>query len=298
MLKNANIHISGFADEIGQDFDKQLSVVKELGMNYICVRSAGPKSIAQFSPQEFTDELWTKMQAAGVGMSSVGSPIGKVGVNDEEGFALHLQVLENLCQICKIADCKYIRIFSFYIPEGDDPDSYHDVVIAKLKRFVEIAERHGVILIHENEKDIYGDTAPRCRALFDAIKSDCFKAAFDFANFVQVGQDPVEAWDMLHDEVVYIHIKDAVTGNNENVVAGTGDGHLEDILKRAIVDEGYEGFLTLEPHLVIFDALKQLETKDVSDIIHGDKAKDGPDGYAKQYHALLGILERIGVAAA
>ena len=170
MLKNANIHISGFADEIGQDFDKQLSVVKELGMNYICVRSAGPKSIAQFSPQEFTDELWTKMQAAGVGMSSVGSPIGKVGVNDEEGFALHLQVLENLCEICKIADCKYIRIFSFYIPEGEDPDSYHDVVIAKLKQFVEIAERHGVTLIHENEKDIYGDTAPRCRALFDAAQ--------------------------------------------------------------------------------------------------------------------------------
>lgn len=291
------ISISGFADEISQDFDKQLSVVKELGMRYICVRSAGAKNIAQFTPREFTDELWSKMRRAGIGMSSVGSPIGKVDVNDEEGFAQHLQALDSLCEIAKIADCKFIRIFSFFIPEGEEPDAYQDAVIAKLKQFVEIAERHGIVLLHENEKEIFGDTAPRCLRIFDEIKSDNLKAAFDFANFVQVGQDPMEAWELLHDHVAYIHIKDAVGGSNENVVAGAGDGHLEEILKCAIVDEGYRGFLTLEPHLVLFDALKQLETKDASDIIHGDKAKDGPDGYAKQYHALLSILDRIGVSA-
>lgn len=292
-----SVRISGFADEISSDFDKQLDVVKKLGMSYICLRSAGTKGVAGYSPADFADELWPKMQAAGIGLSSIGSPIGKVGINDEEGFQKQLVSLESLCQICEMTGCRYIRVFSFFIPEGEDPDAYYDKVIEKVKRFVEIAECHDVILIHENEKEIFGDIARRCQELFDAIKSDHFKAAFDFANFVQVGQDPVAAWDLLHEHVVYIHIKDAVHGSNENVVAGTGDGHIEEILKRAIVDEGYEGFLTLEPHLVIFDSLKMLETKDVSDIIRGDKAKDGEEGYTMQYNALMEILGHIGATA-
>ncbi len=288
-----NIYISGFADEISVDFDEQLATVKKLGMSYISLRSADKKGIADYTPDEVKQKLLPRLEAAGIGVSSLGSPIGKVGIEDEEGFQKQLRQLENLCWTAKLLNCRYIRMFSFYMPEGKDPADYRGAVIEKLRQFSAIAEKHGVILIHENEKDIYGDTGARCKDILDNVGSDHFKAAFDFANFVQCGEDPAACWELLKEHVVYIHIKDAVSTDKENVLCGTGEGKIAQILKQAIREEGYTGFLTLEPHLVLFDALQSLETAAATDIIKVNKYKNGAEGYEAQYRALLGILDAI-----
>lgn len=285
--------ISGFADEISSDFEEQLKTVTELGMHYISLRSADKKGIADYTAQEVQTELLPLLEKYQVKVSSIGSPIGKVGVEDEEGFEKQKVQLLELCKICKLLDCRFIRMFSFFIPEGKDADSYRETVITKLRQLVEIAKQHDIILIHENEKDIYGDTKERCRTLFEEISDPHFQAAFDFANFVQCGEDTEECWDMLKPYIVYIHIKDAVTTDNENVVCGTGEGKIEKLLDRALNQEGYQGFLTLEPHLVLFDSLASLETTEAENVIKKNKAETGADGYAMQYHALCAILENI-----
>lgn len=288
--------ISGFADEISPDFDKQLDVVRELGMNHISLRSADGKGIAEYTADEFAADLLPRLEKAQVKISSMGSPIGKIPVDSEEDFEKQKAQLEEICKMCGMSGCRYIRMFSFYIPKDKNADDYKDTVIAKMKEFVAIAEKYGVILLHENEKDIYGDIARRCKVIFDEIRSPYLKAAFDFANFVQCKEDTKECWEMLKEHVVYIHIKDAVYSDNENVLCGTGDGKIEELLKQAICSEGYEGFLTLEPHLVLFDSLASLETEEAEKIITKNKAKDGAEGYSMQYHALMDILKRIGVA--
>ncbi|MBD5094804.1 MAG: sugar phosphate isomerase/epimerase [Subdoligranulum sp.] len=287
------ICISGFADEISSDFTKQLETVTSLGMHYISLRSADGKGVADFTEDEVRDSLMPRMEKFGVKVSSIGSPIGKVGVEDEAGFAVQLEQLERLCKICNLLDCRYIRMFSFFIPQGKDPEAYRDVVIEKLRRFAAIAEKYDVILLHENEKDIYGDTGARCKVLFDALASPHFRAAFDFANFVQCGEDTAVCWELLRPYIEYIHIKDAVTTDKENVLCGTGEGRIKELLTRAVRDEGYEGFLTLEPHLVLFDSLQSLETEDAANIIKTNKAKDGAEGYTMQYNALMEILDAI-----
>ena len=123
-----NIYISGFADEISPDFTEQLKTVTSLGMHYISLRSADGKNIAEYTPDEVREKLMPRLAQYGVKVSSIGSPVGKVGVEDEAGFAEHLAGLERLCEICKLLDCRYIRMFSFFIPHGKDPDSYRDVV--------------------------------------------------------------------------------------------------------------------------------------------------------------------------
>ena len=289
------ILISGFADEISADFDEQLKVVTELGMNYISLRTADGKGIADYTVEEVKESILPRLQKAGVKVSSLGSPIGKINIDSEEDFEKQLVQLEELCNICKVLDCKYIRMFSFYMPEGKNPDDYKDIVIEKLRKFDEIAKKHNVILIHENEKDIYGDTKERCKIILETLGSDHFKAAFDFANFVQCGEYPKECYDMLHKYVAYIHIKDAVTTNKENVVCGTGEGKIKELLDAFINKDGYEGFLTLEPHLVIFDSLQSLEVENAEKIIKENKAKDGAEGYKMQYDALVQILKEIGI---
>ncbi|MFP5108548.1 hypothetical protein ACSU6B_17495 [Neobacillus sp. C211] len=81
-------------------------------------------------------------------------------------------------------NCKYIRIFSFYIPKGEDADHYRADVISKIKEYAAIAERYDVILLHENEKDIFGDIARRCHEILTEVGSPYFEGIFDFANFV------------------------------------------------------------------------------------------------------------------
>jgi sugar phosphate isomerase/epimerase len=292
-LMKKKIKISGFADEISADFDAQLKTVTALGMEYISLRSADGKGIADYTVEEIEEKILPRLKAAGVKVSSIGSPIGKVGVEDEEGFAKQLAQLETLCQICKVLDCRFIRMFSFFIPEGKDPEAYRDVVLAKLAKFIEVAKKYDVILIHENEKDIYGDVGSRCLDLMESLKDPAFQSAFDFANFVQCGEDTEKCWELLKDYIAYIHIKDAIATDKENVVCGTGEGKIKLLLDRAINQEGYEGFLTLEPHLVLFDSLASLETTDAKNIIKENKAKDGAEGYTMQYRALCEILDQI-----
>lgn len=287
-----NIMISGFADEIAPELDKQLEVVRALGMQHICLRAADGKGIADYTLEEFQEQLLPRLNAAQVKISSLGSPIGKIDVDDEAAYEKQLAQLDTLCRICVAAECKYIRIFSFWMKEKN-PADWTETVLRKLRSFADVAAKYDVILIHENEKEIYGDTADRCKVILDSLASPHFKAAFDFANFVQCGEDPARCWELLKEHVVYIHIKDAVSGNNENVVCGTGEGKIPQLLAQAIRQDGYEGFLTLEPHLVLFDTLQSLETVDASEVISENKAKDGAEGYEMQYNALCRILETI-----
>jgi sugar phosphate isomerase/epimerase len=291
-LINRDIIFSGFSDEISSDFDKQLSVVSKLGMNYISLRGIDGKNIGEYTLDEIKENVLPRLQKSGIGVSSIGSPVGKVFINDEEGFEKQKVVLDRLCQICNLVNCKYIRIFSFYIPKGENADNYRAEVVNKLKVFAAIAKKYGVILLHENEKDIYGDIARRCKDILKEVDSKHFKGIFDFANFVQCGEDTQECYDLLKDEIVYIHIKDAVSTDNQNVVCGTGEGKIPEILGQ-VIRSGYKGFLTLEPHLVLFDSLKDLELEEASDIIKDNKGLDGEGGYKLQYDSLLKILANI-----
>jgi sugar phosphate isomerase/epimerase len=289
---NQDLLISGFSDEISSDFDTQLEVVSNLGMKYISLRGIDEKNIGDFTVDEFKESVQPRLQKAGIRVSSIGSPIGKVFINDEEGFAKQKQMLDTLCRISNLLDCNYIRIFSFYIPKGEDADQYRSQVVSKLKEFAAIAEKYNVILLHENEKDIFGDIGRRCHEILTEVGSPYFKGIFDFANFVQCGEDTGECYDLLKDEIVYIHIKDAVTTDSQNVVCGTGDGKIPELLAE-FIKNGYKGFLTLEPHLVLFDSLKDLELEDAAEIIKDNKGLDGASGYRLQYEALIEILNKI-----
>jgi sugar phosphate isomerase/epimerase len=289
---NKDLMISGFSDEISSDFNTQLEVVSNLGMHYISLRGIDGKNIGDFSVDEIKENVLPRLEKSNIGVSSIGSPIGKVFINDEDDFVKQKTMLDTLCQISNLLDCKYIRIFSFYIPKGEDADNYRDDVISKLKEFAAIAEKYDVILLHENEKDIYGDNAKRCHEILTEVGSPYFKGIFDFANFVQCGEDTQACYDLLKDEIVYIHIKDAVTTDSQNVVCGTGEGKIPELLAQ-FIQSGYKGFLTLEPHLVLFDSLKDLELEEATEVIKDNKGLDGASGYKLQYEALLEIIEKI-----
>ena len=270
--------ISGFADEIDGSFDVQLSVLQELGQKYLELRGADGVGVADFT-MEKAAQLKEKLDAAGIGVSAIGSPIGKIGIDDE--FEHHFEKFKYIVKLAKFFDTKYIRMFSFYLPEGAKPSEYLGKVTERLKKLIDYAKQEDVVLLHENEKGIYGENAACCLDLFQELYGDHFKGIFDFANFVQCRQDTLEAYELLKPYIVYIHIKDAIWKNGEVVLPGTGDGHVEECLKKFDA-AGFSGYLSLEPHLFHFAGFDSLEKGPAAE----KKESNGVRAY-KAAHATL-----------
>lgn len=247
--------ISGFADEIDDALDKQIEVLNWLGQNYIEFRGANGKGVAAHTLEDIR-KVKKALDEAGIRVSAVGSPVGKIGILDD--FEPHFETFQHIVKIAKEMNTRYIRMFSFFIPKGHAPEEYEDEVMCRLEKMVDYAKEQDVVLLHENEKEIYGDNGERCLKLMKRFYGEHFKCIFDFANFVQCKQDTIEAFGMLKQYISYIHVKDAIWENGEVVLPGTGDGNLVQIFS-ALDAAGYEGFLSLEPHLVNFRALATLE---------------------------------------
>ena len=277
---------TGFSDEIDENIDVQFAHLNALSIRFFEPRGIDGKNIADLSYEEAVS-LKKKMDAAGISASSIGSPIGKIGITED--FDAHLEKLKSVIKTAKILGTKYIRIFSFYIPDGKY-DEYRAEVLRRMKAMAALGEKEGVILLHENEKGIYGDIAPRCLEILEEVNSPALRAVFDPANFVQCGQKTYpEAYELLKKHIVYMHIKDALS-DGDVVPAGAGIGHVPEIL-RALKESGYEGFLSLEPHLGAFTGLSGLSLSD-SDRL-SEKEKSSADKFDLAYRSLNNILERI-----
>lgn len=241
------VTISGFYDEVSFKLDGQIALLNELGEKYMCPRNVDGKNIAEYTVEEFVSNVKPRLDAHGIKFSSIGSPIGKVDINDEEGFQKQLKQLKELVKICEVMDCKYIRMFSFFMPKGEDPQNYRDKVLEKLAKFLEVVEGTSVVLLHENEKEIYGDNYERCLDLYHTINNPKFKLIYDASNFIQVGCDPNVAYEAVKEYVVYYHMKDCDAETNVEMPLGLGSTDYKAIFKD-LEERGYEGFMTMEPH--------------------------------------------------
>ncbi|HUT24433.1 MAG TPA: sugar phosphate isomerase/epimerase [Sumerlaeia bacterium] len=270
------VTLSAFADEISPDFDVQLETLKENRVGCIELRGVGGKSVMQLSDEELKD-LVARAADRGVGFSSVGSPIGKFPLDGD--FNEEIERMNRAIEIAHIIGCRYVRVFSYFIPEGDDPARHRDQCVAQVAKLAGICESTDVQCALENESHIYGDTGDRMLDLFQSVPSPGLVGVFDPANFVVCGERPYEdCWRKIKSRIAYFHIKDAVRGTGKIVPSGQGDGDVARILGEAI-REGFDGFLSLEPHLQVAAA---------------SYGVTGPELFGTAVRALRDVLKDIG----
>jgi sugar phosphate isomerase/epimerase len=240
------------------------------------------KNVLEFD-STLRNEIKQKLAANGMGVAAIGSPIGKVAI--DQPWEKHFDRFKIAVEMAEFFAAPLIRLFSYYPPggEGKGPiEPHRGEVIDRFRRKVQYIGNLNVTLVHENEKGIYGDIGRRCLDLMTTIDSPKLRSAFDFANFVQCGDDPLANWPLLKPFVAHIHIKDAIKGSGKVVPAGQGDGQLAPILADAY-NSGYRGFLSLEPHLK------------VAGHSHGET---GPELFAVAANALKDLCRRCGVPLA
>lgn len=270
--------LSGFGDEISDDPIIQVAVLQALGANHIEVRSAWGTNIVDLDNEQL-DRLAALLSERSMGVSAIASPIGKVDVTVDVGA--EVERLERAIAAAHRLESRYIRLFSFYRAEGVAVESTRDGVIERMRALADLAERENVVLLHENEKDIYGDTPERVLDVIESVGSDALKVAWDNANFVQVGVKPfTDGYAMLRPHLEYLQVKDAIAATGDVVPAGEGDGELLETVT-ALRDSGYAGFASLEPHLSDYSALGGFS---------------GPEAFGRAARAFAKLTSTIGVS--
>ena len=221
--------ISAFADEAGGALDVQLEALKRNGISHIEMRMVDGKNASNLTADEAV-AVRAKLDVAGVTLSALGSPFGKIRA--DEPFEPHLAQFKHALMLCKLLGATRMRIFSFYIPEGEDPAKYRSEVIRRMGVMLDAADEWGIRLLHENEKGIYGDIASRCDDLLKHVggRLGCI---FDPANFIQSGQETLSAWEMLKPYIEYMHIKDSLPDGNV-VPSGCGAGNVPQIVRNRL----------------------------------------------------------------
>jgi sugar phosphate isomerase/epimerase len=244
------LQLSAFADEIGPSLDDQIRVCRANGVSNFELRGVSGLNVMDFD-DALRAEIKTKLADNGLGVISIGSPIGKVAVDKPWGE--HLDRFKKAVEIAEYFCAPFIRVFSYYPAggEGKGPiDPHRDEILRRFREKCDYLSGRPVVMVHENEKGIYGDTGRRCQDLMTSVDSPKLRTAFDFANFVQVKEHPAENWRLLKPYTVHIHIKDGRMSDGHIVPAGEGDGQIGPILEDAY-KSGYRGFVSMEPHLKV-----------------------------------------------
>jgi 3-dehydroshikimate dehydratase len=229
------IQLAAFADEIDPDIHVQIDHCRLNGVSHIELRSVDQINVLDFSAEQ-RQRIRAAITDAGMGVACIGSPVGKVTI--DRPFAEHMDRFKVAVDMALYFQAPLIRVFSYYPADVKNPPpilAHRDEIMERFQKKVEY---------------IFGEKALACLDLMQTINSPRLRSAFDFANFVQAKEKPIESWTSLKPFTTHLHIKDARMSDGAVVVAGAGDGNVEAILVDAI-NGGYQGFLSLEPHLKV-----------------------------------------------
>jgi sugar phosphate isomerase/epimerase len=276
----ASFTLSAFGDEIAIPLDDQLTVMNELRIPGLELRTAWGTNVLHMNDEQAA-QVREVCDRHNIHVSCIGSPIGKSPLTDP--IDNEINNVKRLADICQIVGASRVRIFSFYPPDTSTNahyDQHVDEAADRLAQLAKVAAESGLTLLHENEKDIVGDTPERCHALVTKVDNPNLRLIWDPANFVQVGvrEGVSHYWDLLGPHIGYIHIKDALLDGGGVRAAGEGDGQVRLLLEK-LRDADYQGVLALEPHLAMAGH---------------STGFSGPDGMAYAVRALRGLLTEIG----
>lgn len=269
--------LSAFADEYDDNLIEQCAALNKLGIEYIELRGVNGKNVSVLSETEVKD---TKkiLKDYGIKVSSIGSPLGKIDVNDD--LYGHFETAKKVFETADELGAKNVRIFSFYSKETPFEKSENKVYDG-LEKLVELSADRDFTLCHENEALIYGESPEKCLEIAEYFGGK-IKCVFDMGNFVLDGYDPLSAYKLLFDYIEYFHIKDALYAG-AIVPAGKGEAKIKEILDDYKANGKKDAFITLEPHLQTFSGLNALV----------GKSFDNPYKYENREAAFLDAAKKL-----
>ncbi len=261
------IFYTGFADEAGNDIESQIEAIETLGWSHIELRSVNGTNITDISDADF-DHVAEQLQAHNITANAFGSTICNWGKSILEPMDKDMAEVERAIPRMKALGTKYVRIMSYAVlRDRDASDQLVDERVDRLRRVVDRFAEEGLEALHENCANYGGMGYPYTLELVEKVPG--MKLIFDTANPATTldrtkpaPHPPQSAWEFyqnVREHIVHVHIKDgkflkdnpdSVFEDADYVWPGEGDGAVKEIVAD-LINTGYEGGLSIEPHLSV-----------------------------------------------
>lgn len=269
------IRYAGIGDEAGPEPEVQLSALHRLGWTALELRTVHGRAVSDLDERSF-DALAGQLAAARTEVVCVDSRIANWGRPVSGPFEQDLEELRALAPRCSALGTRYVRVMSY--PDGGfAEEEWRRRVLARMTELAQVAEQHGLVLLHENCHGWAGTRAERMLELIGHVDSPALRLLFDIGNGVPHGYDAQELLSAVLGHVEHVHIKDAVRGEDGEVtytLPGRGEAGVAECLT-ALLRSGWRGTWSIEPHT-------RLRPHDGTDT----RAGDGADAFVEYGRAL------------
>lgn len=266
-VKDPVFQVGAVTDEFSPDsLDRALGAMAELGMTFAELRVVNGRNIIDHTDDE-VDDVRAKVEAHGMRVVSIASPVLKCTLPDAPPIAAHIQqdmfssafgfddqprLARRAFEIAGRAGARIVRVFSYW--RTVDPDACFDRVASALLGLARDAGTRGLVVGVENEHACNIATGAETARVLAAVDHPALGVIWDPANAFVAGEKPYpEGYAKLPpSRIVHVHAKDCTVADHVPTWGPLGEigplgidwrGQLA-----ALARDGYRGTISLETH--------------------------------------------------
>lgn len=255
--------IAAITDEFSPDLSIAVQSMSEVGMTAAELRMVFGKNIIDLTDDEL-DRAQQIVTGKGLKIISIASPLLKCVLPDAPPIDSRFQqdifasrhtfedqprLTGRAFEIAKRTGARIVRVFSYW--RTIEPAKCFDCIVTALRGLAEKAAVHDLIIGLENEHACNIATAAETARLLAAIDHPHLKVVWDPCNALVSGESPFpEGYRLLPPgRIVHVHAKDCFVNNHTPTFGPLGECGIDWRGQiRALVDDGYKGYISLETH--------------------------------------------------
>jgi sugar phosphate isomerase/epimerase len=263
-MSTAGLTLAAITDEFSpSDPERALDAMAAIGMTGAELRVLWDRNVIDLADDEIA-RIRAAVERRGMRILSIASPVLKCVLPDgpplepalqQDSFASRHtaadqdRLSERAFEVAERAGARIVRVFSYW--RSVDPDACFDRVAAALRDLAERASRRGLVIGLENEHACHVATGAESGRMLAAVTHPALQLIWDPGNALAAGEHPFPDGyrHIPTDRIAHVHAKDALArpGQPQWVELGRGDIDWRGQV-RALVNDGYEGAVSLETH--------------------------------------------------
>jgi len=255
--------IAAITDEFSQDIEAAVRSMAEIGMTGAELRMVFGKNIIDLTNAEL-DRACEIVARHGLEIVSIASPILKCVLPDAPEVDARFQqdvfaathtfedqprLADRALEIAERTGARIIRVFSYW--RSVQPQACFERIARALEYLAGQAALHGRTIGIENEHACNIATGAETARLLEAVAHPNLKVVWDPANACVSGETPYpDGYRRLPVErIAHVHAKDCRVEGHRPVWCALGEGGIEWKGQiRALAEDGYKGWISLETH--------------------------------------------------
>jgi L-ribulose-5-phosphate 3-epimerase len=255
--------IAAITDEFSPDLATAAQSMREVGMTAAELRMVFGKNIIDLTDEEL-DRAQQVVADHGLKIISIASPLLKCVLPNAPAIDSRFQqdifaskhtfedqprLTERAFEIARRTGAGIVRVFSYW--RTVEPEKCFDRIVAALRGLAEKAANHDLIIGLENEHACNIATGAETARVLDVLGHANLKVVWDPCNALVSGENPFPQGyrRMAADRIVHVHAKDCFVNNHTPTFGPLGECGIDWRGQiRALVSDGYQGYISLETH--------------------------------------------------